>query len=67
MILYQRVSSFRNFLNFLAANGFAIGAKQPHPLLAIKAIRRQIGCKVAFVQDHDWIEAPITALDSQDM
>jgi hypothetical protein len=38
MILYQRVSCFQNLVNFLAANGFSIGGKQCHPLLAIKAI-----------------------------
>ena len=46
MILYPHVSPFRNFLNFLAANGFSIGGSSRHQLLAIKAIIRQIGRKV---------------------
>ena len=29
MILYPHVSPFRNFLNFLAANGSSIGGEQP--------------------------------------
>jgi hypothetical protein len=47
-ILYQHASPFRNFLNFLAPNGFSISGSSRHPLLTIKAIIRQIGRKVAF-------------------
>jgi hypothetical protein len=46
MILYQHASPFPNFLNFLAANGFSIGGSSRQRLLVIKAIIRQIGCRV---------------------
>ena len=47
MILYQHVSCFQNFLNFLAANGFSIGGKQPPSTVGHQGDHRQIGCKVA--------------------
>ena len=66
MILYQHVSPFRNFLNFLAANGFSIGGSSRHQLLAIKAIIRQNRLQGArSAQDHDWKGAN-HSLDPQD-
>ena len=47
--MYQHVLCSQNFLKFLAANGFSISGRRRHPLLAIKAIIRQIGCKVTLV------------------
>ena len=62
MILYQRVSCFHNFVNFLAANGFSIGGMHSHPLLATKVIIRQIACTVAFRTRSRLDEVLITAL-----
>ena len=56
---------FQNFLNFLAANGFSIGGKHGHPLLAIKAIIRQIGCKVTFITRSRLDRGTNHRLDSQ--
>ena len=54
MILYPYVSPFRNFLNFLAANGFSIGRRAAINCGLSRRSFEKIGCEVArSAQDHD--------------
>ncbi len=63
--MYQRVSCFQNFLNFLAANGFSIGGKQPPSTVGHQVDHRQIGCRVALTTRSRLDRGANHSLDSQ--